>query len=263
MFKNYTCLALLLIFSVACLGPAAPVAHAQAVNGFPLLASNFKESAPRGFGDRNNSWAQSMIWWNGNLYVGTSRDSICLSLFSLYDAAVNVLGTTLANEFLPYPPPDPDLPCTANAAALPLAAQIWRWSPITNAWTQVYESPTTLPNPGPGPPAPPETGFFLPYEDAFRGFAAYTEADGTQALYAFGVNTTLAWDGKVLPPPRILRTVDGVTWTPLPQDPGTFLGDLPINPGQNHGSYRSPTAYNGMLFTLCGTTEGDGALIAS
>jgi len=253
--------AFLFISLVACLGPAAHFAEGQAVNGFPLLANNFQLSAPHGFGDRNNSWAQAMIWWNGYLYVGIARDSECLSLFAVNEAAVALLGETLAQELLPYPPLDPDLPCTANPAALPLAAQIWRWSPVTNAWTQVYESPDTLPNPGPGPPAPPETGYFLPYEDAFRGFAAYTESNGTQALYAFGVNTTIAWDRNELPPPRILRTTDGVTWTPLPQDPGTFLGTLPFN--SDHASYRSPVSYNGMLFTLCGPVEGQGNLIAS
>jgi hypothetical protein len=261
MLKNYILSAFLILSAIACMGPAVPSAQAQAVNGFPLLANNFQKSPPRGFGDRNNSWAQAMIWWNGNLYVGTSRDSECLSLFAVNEAAVAILGSTLAAETLPYPPLDPDLACTVNPAALPLAAQIWRWSPITNAWTQVYESPDTLPNPGPGPPAPAETGFFLPYEDAFRGFAAYTESDGTQALYAFGVNATIAWYRGALPPPRILRTTDGVNWTPLPQDAGTFLGTLPFN--TDHGSYRSPIAYNGMLFTLCGAVEGDGNLIAS
>jgi hypothetical protein len=243
------------------MGPAAPAAHAQAVNGFPLFASNFQQSPPRGFGDRNNSWAQAMIWWNNNLYVGTSRDSTCASDFAVYEAGVAFLGTTLANAFLPYPPPDPDLSCAANAAALPLAAQIWSWSPVTNAWTQVFESPDTLPNPGPGPPAPPETGYFLPYEDAFRGFTAYTEADGTQALYAFGVNTTLMWDRNQLPPPRILRTTDGINWNPVPQDPGTFLNELSFN--ADHASFRSPVVYNGMMFVLCGPTEGYGSLIAS
>ena len=264
---------ILSVTAIAFLGPPIPLARAQAVNGFPLQASNFSETTSHGFGDRNNSWAQSMIWWNGNLYVGTSRDSDCVSLFSVYEFGVSVLGATLANEFLPYPPQDPTLPCYGPpppatnpeiaAASLPLAAQIWRWSPATDAWTQVYESPTTLPNPGPGPPLPPLTGYFLPYEVAFRGFAAYTETDGTQALYAFGVNSTAAWDRNELPPPRILRTTDGINWTPLPQDPGTFLGTLSQVNNGDHSTYRSPVTYNGMLFTLCGPINGQGNLIAS
>lgn len=250
-----------LLSTLTFLGPTVPSGYAQAINGFSLSASNFHQSAPRGFGDRNNSWAQAMIWWNNNLYVGASRDSVCASLFAVHEAGVAVLGTALANAFLPYPPVDPLLPCTPDPADLPLAAEIWRWSPVTDSWSRVYQSPDILPNPGPGPPAPPETGKFLPYEDAFRGFAAYTESDGTQALYAFSVNTTLMWDRNQLPPPRILRTTDGINWSPLPQDKGTFLGDLPFNP--DHGSYRSPVSYNGMLFVLSGPIEGYGSLIAS
>jgi hypothetical protein len=252
------------VAAIACAGLIAPVARGQAVNGFPLVANNFRYAAPRGFGDFNNSWAQAMIWWNNNLYVGTSRDSLCQSLFAVNEVAVGLLGQTIGDELLPYPPMSPNLTCTPNPAALPLAAQIWRWSPATNQWTQVYESPDVLPNPGPGPPAPPETGYFLPYEVSFRGFAPFTESDGTQALYAFGVNSTLTWYNAALPPPRILRTTDGVNWTPVPQDPGTFLGDLnAIDPPTNNGSYRSPVSYNGMLFTVCGTIEGYGSLIAS
>uniref|UniRef100_Q026U6 Fibronectin type-III domain-containing protein n=1 Tax=Solibacter usitatus (strain Ellin6076) TaxID=234267 RepID=Q026U6_SOLUE len=246
-----------LLSAIVCLGPTAPVARGQAIEGFPLVASNFSQSSPRGFGDRNNSWAQSMIWWNNNLYVGSSRNSVCASLYAVYAQAVILLGPVLANQYLPYPPTDPDLSCAPNPADLPMAAEIWRWSPRTNLWQRVYQSPVTLPNPGP----PPEPGKFVPYEDAFRGFAAYTESDGTQALYAFSVNTTLLWDRNQLPPPRILRTTDGVNWAPIPQAPGTFLGTLPFNP--DHSTYRSPAVYNGKMFVLCGPVFGQGSLIAS
>jgi hypothetical protein len=61
-----------------------PVARAQATSygdgvtsvfTWPraLTADRFEYVAPRGFGDRNNSWAQAMFWWNNHLYVGTSR----------------------------------------------------------------------------------------------------------------------------------------------------------------------------------------------
>ena len=74
--------------SVACFLLFARHASGQAIEGFQLTATNFSEAAPRGFGDRHNSWAQAMVWWNGNLYVGTSRDSICTSLFGVYQYAV-------------------------------------------------------------------------------------------------------------------------------------------------------------------------------
>ena len=120
-------------------GPAAKIARAQAVQGYPLTANNFVETTPHGFGDFNNSWAQAMVWWNNNLYVGTSRDSLCASLEGVHLEGIALLGLALANQYLPYPPPDPNLTCTPDPADLPLAAQIWQWSPGTNAWTQVYD----------------------------------------------------------------------------------------------------------------------------
>src|SRR5688500_11856208 len=80
----------------------------------PLTTENFAQAAPRGFGDRNNSWAQSMLWWQNNLYVGTGRAAMCTSLFSIWRFAVAFLGPTVANTYLPYPPRDPDLACPPN-----------------------------------------------------------------------------------------------------------------------------------------------------
>lgn len=249
------------VSAVACLTPITPLARGQVIEGTPLLARNFAQAAPRGFGDRNNSWPQAMIWWKDNLYVGTSRQSICTSLFGLHRLAVALVGQALADIFLPYPPFDPDLSCAPDGADLSLQAEIWRWSPLTQAWTRAFQSPATLDNPGPGAPVPPLVGKKLPYEIAFRGFAVHKEIDGTEALYAFGINSTVLWDRSQLPPPRILRTTDGVNWTPLPQAPGTFLADLPFNP--DHSSFRSPVSFNGKLFVLSGPIFGQGALIAS
>ena len=256
LYSIFAGFALLATFAVA----TALTADAQ-VLGYPLVASDFTRTTPHGFGDRHNSWAQAMIWWHNNLYVGTSRDSVCSSLYGVHLIAVAYLGPILGNAAIPYPPIDPDLVCAPDAADLPLQAEIWKWSPLTNAWTRVFQSPAILPNPGTGPPAPPRTGKFLPYEISFRGFSAFKESNGTEALYAFGVNSTILWDRNQLPPPRILRTTDGINWTPVPQSPGTFLGDLPFNP--DHSSYRSPVSYDGRLFVLCGPVFGQGSLIGS
>ena len=258
----YTRSALILLLALASLASLAVNAQAQAIEGFPLTAQSFTRASPRGFGDRNNSWAQSMIWWNNNLYVGTSRQSICTSLFGVYEYIVKpTFGQNLASIYFPYPPKDPDLSCPADGADLALQGEIWRWSPVSNAWDRVFQSPATLDNPGPGAPAPPRTGKKLPYDISFRGFASHRESNGLPALYAFGVNSTILWDRTKLPPPRILRSVDGVNWTPLPQTPGTFLGDLPFN--TDHSSFRSPASYNGKLFVLSGAVLGQGTLIAS
>lgn len=223
----------------------------------PAPTSDFSYAALRGFGDRHNSWAQSMAWWNDHLYVGTGRESLCTSLFSIWRFAAGFFSQEFADTFLPYPPVDVDFTCERNGADLSLQAEIWRWSPENDHWARVFQSPLELDNPGP----PPQPGKKVPYEITFRGMTPHTEADGTNALYAFGVNSGVMWDNSRIPPPRILRTVDGVSWTPLPQTPGTFLGDLPFS--ADHTSYRSPVSFNGKLFVLSGPIFGQGSLIGS
>jgi hypothetical protein len=259
--KKRWCTALIGIgLLVANVSGVDPAAHAQESSARPITAENFQQAAPRGFGDRNNSWAQSMVWWKHHLYVGTARQSLCASLFSIWQFAAGLFGQNFADTWLPYPPPIPDLSCVPDGADLSLQAEIWRWGPDSD-WIRVFQSPLDLNNPGTGSPAPPRTGKKLPYEIAFRGLKPHTEPDGTEALYAFGVNSTVMWDRSQLPPPRILRTTDGINFAPIPQTPGTFLGDLPFNP--DHSSFRSPASFNGKLFVLSGPIFGQGTLIAS
>ena len=247
--------------AIAAFSLITPAAEAQSSLGFPLQASSFQQAAPRGFGDRNNSWAQSMIWWHNNLYVGTSRQSLCTSYYALNQYVGINVSPSFANTYFTYPPVDPDISCPPDGADLSLQAEIWRWSPVTSSWTRVFQSPASLDNPGGGSGLPARPGKKVPYEITIRGFAPYTEADGTEALYAMGVNSTIVWDRTKLPPPRILRTTDGNNFTAIPQTPGTFLYDLPFNP--DHSSFRSAVSYGGKLFALCGPAFGQGALIAS
>lgn len=226
----------------------------------PITAENFTYDIPRGFGDRNNSWAQSMVWWQNHLYVGTGRQAFCGSMFAIWEFATGLFGQQFADTWLPYPPLDTEMSCAPDGADLSLQAEIWRWSP-DSGWLRVFQSPLDLDNPGPGAGLPPRTGKKLPYEISIRGLTPHVEPDGTQALYAFGVNSTIMWDRSKLPPPRILRTTDGLNWAPVPQTPGTFLWDLPFNP--DHSSFRSPVSYAGKLFVLNGPVFGQGSLIAS
>src|SRR5262249_34634085 len=226
----------------------------------PFTAEDFVLQAPRGFGDPNNTWAQSMVWWRHALYVGTTRQSLCTSLFAIWQFFGGIFGQLFADTWLPYPPRDHDLPCPLFGADLLVQAEIWRWTPRTN-WMRVFQSPLDLENPGPGGPDPFPLGRQVPYAIGIRVLAPHKEPDGTEALYAFGVNSTFMWDRSKLPPPRILRSTDGLTFTPIPQNPGTFLGDLPFNP--DHSSFRSPTSYAGRLFVLAGPIFGQGSLIAS
>jgi hypothetical protein len=195
-----------------------------------------------------------MVWWHDHLYVGTARESVCTALFSLWQYVAAVIGLDFANTYLPYPPPDPDLACAPDGADLPLQAEIWRWTPDNESWGRVFQSPLDLNNPA-------RPGKKLPYDIAIRGLVPYTDPDGTDALYAFGINSAVMWDSTKLPPPRILRSTDGANFLPIPQTPGTFLGDLPFNP--DHSSFRSPVSFAGKLFVLSGPIFGQGTLIGS
>jgi hypothetical protein len=206
----------------------------------PLTERNFMEAAPQGFGDRHNSWAWAMQWWNGHLYVGTNRAYNCVTAWELAHLVASVFA---------YPPEDPDLACTPDPADLPIQAEIWRWTPGNQSWARVYQAPADIPNPD-------RPGKFVPRDNGYRTMTVHKEPDGTEALYVGAINTKAMWNGDV-PPPRILRSTDGVTFTPIPQTPGTFMGDL------TKGSFRGLTSFNGQLYVLNGSVQGTGVILAS
>src|SRR6188768_4035162 len=125
-----------LVVGVTLLSPAAARAQSSAR---PITASNFELGAPRGFGDRNNSWAQSMVWWQDHLYVGTGRQGLCTSLYSVWQFVTLTYGQEFADTWMTYPPPDPDLSCAPEGVDLSIQAEIWRWTPGTNTWDRVFQ----------------------------------------------------------------------------------------------------------------------------
>ena len=203
----------------------------------PTLDWNY--ITPEGFGDPDNNLAWSMQWWNGKLFVGTNRSWFCTSIAS---SARKVLFPLLA--WL-YPPTDPDMECAEAWEDMSLQAEIWRWTPETNVWDLVYRSPADVPN-------TTYPGKFSAREVGFRGMGLFTDPDGTEAMYV-----TSTWSGMVndgATPPRILRSTDGETFLPVPQDPGTFLGDF------NKSSMRGILTYDDRFFVIAGTIQGQGAL---
>jgi len=197
-------------------------------------SGDFVLAAPQGFGSRHNSWAWAMQWWKGRLYVGTNRAWHCAEVAALHN-------------FFPwsvvYPPLDPDVECTLDPTNLPLQAEIWRWTP-PDTWERVYRSPKD---------APIGNGKFIARDVGYRGMNVFVEPDGTEALYVAGVNAQLL--GYAVPPPRILRSTDGVNFIPVPQAPGTNLGDFPF------GSFRNQVSYQGRFFIVGGLSQGSGVLL--
>lgn len=207
--------------------------------GYRQKALQFEPVILDGFGDRHNSWAWSLLWWKGKLYATTNRAFYCVE-----QAGLNYHFPLLVR----YPPRDPDVECAPDFSDMPLQAEIWRWTPQSDAWERVYQSPLTVPNPH-------HRGKFLPQAIGFRGMTVFTEADGSEALYVSGVNTRFMF--RPVPPPQILRSTDGETFTRVPQDAGTFLGDLDVC------SFRTPLVYQGRLYVQAGSVRGEGVLLES
>ena len=186
---------------VALLAIIATLALADASGAAVPVGGGVNILAQNGFGDHNNSFAWSMGWFKGRLYVGTGRDELCLEEQTLdfYFPLLDQYSTS----------PGPGVRCAANPYDLDLRAEIWQYTPSTGLWAQVYRSPATERNPR-------ARGKTVASDIAFRGMTVMTDPHGRQALFAAGVTAD-----EYLPPllrshpPRILRSYDGVHWTSL------------------------------------------------
>jgi hypothetical protein len=206
-----------------------------------LLPPDFLQAAPQGFGDRDNSQPWAMIWWKNTLIVGTGRATACVQQAALAFHRPD-LGT--------YPPKEEDIECTDSPQDLPLQAEIWRWTPATGEWDLLYRSPQDVPIPG-------HPGKFIARDIGFRGMHVFTEPGGGEALYVAGVSGR-AFNQDGLPPPRLLRSTDGETFEAVPQDPGTFLGDIPFD------GFRNLLTYKGKFYVLASVGQlGHGVILES
>lgn len=227
--------------------------------GRPLTEEDFAAASLQGFGDRANGWAWAMQWWDGYLYVSTNHDWRCGEILA---QARNSFGIFV------YPDDDPDVECPEDPLELDMRAEIWRWHAETNVWEQVYQAPfeifteyTQLGGSITDPitvtveisPTP------VARDIGYRGMTLFQEPDGTVALYVTSVSP--AYLGYKVPP-RILRSVDGVNFEAIPQDPGTPLGDILKT------SLRNPTVHVGSdgirrLYVQAGSSKGSGAIFES
>ena len=234
------------------------------IQGAETTTNEFQRISVNGFarfgGNPYSSMIWSAKWFNNALYVGTGSSEPCFTMLtsdvrtgtSSYPAAV-------AGDLCPD-----ELTLAQN-----LAAEIWQYVPTTGTWTRVYQSPQNVPisitvN-------GVTTNLNTALDIGYRGMELFTESDGTQSLYVGTVTSGSAFEPMPFPtngfpPPRILRTTDGVTWTAVPADPGTFMANIAnyyLNPSSLIRSFRSLTSYNGQLFATAGTYEGSGIILAS
>ena len=230
----------------------------------PLRFDNpeFKKVVSNGFSNPANTWMWSQAWFKGKLYVGTAQSQHCLTFAT---AAIRLDG---ALQKIAYPPPGGDFDCTADMRDLPLRGEIWQYTPETHAWRRVFQSPNSVPVKFSALGLP--TGF-TGLDVGFRDMIVFTEADGTEALYVAGIGASSTFDvlpfyqTHTYPPPRILRSVDGVVFEPIPADSGTFLGDLVLNSPFEFRirGFRSFAALKGKLFVTASDYRGVGLIIAS
>ncbi|HEX3540151.1 MAG TPA: hypothetical protein VHT75_06855 [Acidimicrobiales bacterium] len=214
-----------------------PVTASQAVSGIPQIARG-------GFGDKQNSYSWSMAWFKGKLYVGTNHNELCVERETEQFYHPDQTYYTVH--------PMPEVTCPANPYDLNLQAEIWQFDPATNRWTMVFQSPNNVPNPR----AP---GKFVARDTAFRGMVVQHDANGQDALYVGGVTAD-----EYIPelaannPPRILRTTDGRTFSPLNGAPATLNtanGPFPAM------GYRAMVSFNGrLLVTATKGLLGDGVV---
>jgi pimeloyl-ACP methyl ester carboxylesterase len=224
-------------------------------------AARFERLEAAGFGDPHNTWMWSVAWFKGRLYVGTGREIQCISLANS-DAA----GQTGDLKIYPIAVAVGGCP-DGQRLASSLGAEIWRFDPTTSQWQRVFKSPDEI-YLGVGPDGEP---WYTARDVGFRGMLAFQEKDGTEALYVGGVTSGSVYDGlpqftQGYPPPRLLRSLDGETFTAVPQSQGTFLGDIGNpQPGSQRAmrSFRGLTAYKGKLFATVGDFRGVGFVIAS
>ena len=172
----------------ALLSVAAPAAHGQGLPPPAVIAHD-------GFGDARNSYAWSMAWFNGALYVGTARSAMCVE-----NATIAYYYPSDSGLYRSEPAPGVSCPPTIHEGDL--RAEIWRYEPAVGRWTRVYRSPRIA-----NPRAP---GRLVARDIGYRGMSVHTERGGRKALYIGALSPDEFIPELRKPhPPRILRTTDG------------------------------------------------------
>jgi hypothetical protein len=197
-----------------------------------------------GFGDARNSYAWSMAWFKGALYVGTARSAMCVENATI-DYYLPAAGFYRQE-------PSPGVFCPPGIHQADLRAEIWRYEPDTSRWTRVYRSPRI-----PNPRAP---GQLVARDIGYRGMLVRTERGGREALYVAALSPDEFIPELRRPrPPRILRTTDGKRFRALPARPPvihTYLG--PYRPA----GFRALATVRGSLYvTASAGLTGDGVVL--
>ncbi len=195
------------VVSDASASAPAPAPH----SGAGLTLANFRPIARNGFGDPANGYCHTMAYYNGNLYVGTTRHGMALlRLFPPLDMPA------LDPWPVSVPPRVQDLDMHGN---------IWRWSAKTEEWKLVLRSPDMI----------GKNSEVVPRDLGYRGMTVFQgRSDPVPALYVASVSTVLRATAA-----HILRTYDGENYE-IVGEPG--LGNPRIS------TFRALESFDGHLY---------------
>jgi SAM-dependent methyltransferase len=149
---------------------------AQRAGSAPLRGEDFTCIARQGFGDGRNAYAHSAAWFDERLYVGTTRDNLCLV------AARNPLAMKA------WP-----VQCTRPPNPQDLRAEIWSYDGRSGTWDRVLRSPMIEVD-----------GREVMRDIGYRGMSVLKGASDRQPVLYCGT-----WSATGT---RLMRSVDGRTF---------------------------------------------------
>ncbi len=180
-----------------------------------LDGRDFRLTCASGFGDGWNAYAHSMAWFEGRLYVGTTRGTI---------PGMKLLSPP--PDIKPWPVESPD-----NVYDIDRNSQIWRYTPQTDRWDMVYRAPDVLAR---------NQSRMVPRYVGMRGMTVFQgKRDSKPCIYCS------TWAPAMAEPPDILRSEDGEHYTVVKRPPWDVsvrsFRTLQVFGGRVH---TSPTASN-------------------
>lgn len=204
--------------AVVLLALAAFTCFGQSVAAYEFTADDIREVTEQGFGDRGNSYAWTMAYFKGKVFIGTNHNFACL--------VRSLQGTGSSGAISEVP-----VECVPSLVEEDLRGRIYTYDPATRAVELVYLSPTMKGLISDG------TFADVAVDIGYRTMTVFHEPDGTEALY---IGTFVSPD-VVGGPPRILRSTDGRTFTTVP---GSTVNN------SDYVSYRSLTVYKDRLYVI-------------
>ena len=153
-----------------------------------LRREDFRLTCESGFGDGHNGYAHSCAWFEGRLFIGTTR------------ATFTMLKLNKPHpDWRPYPVESPD-----DRESIDRRSEIWSFDPNSQRWSRVFKAPYVT----------GKNKQRVPRYVGFRGMVVFQGAsDSKPCLY---VST---WSPITTDPPDILRSEDGINFAPAPRPP--------------------------------------------